>query len=92
MLEYRVPNTVKEVIEVDKENGETLWWDAIMKEMKNERTEFEVWEKCKEDLPIGYQEIKCRMIFDIKLGDNLCRKYRLVAGGHKAAIPASFKY
>ena len=33
----RVPNTVEESILIDKENGDTLWWDAIMKEMKNVR-------------------------------------------------------
>ena len=41
-----------------------------MKEMKNVGPAFEFWEKRKEDLPIGYHETKCRMIFDIKLGDN----------------------
>ena len=51
----RVPNTVEEAILIDKENGYTLWWDAIMKEMKNVRPAFEVFEKRKEDIPIGYQ-------------------------------------
>ena len=90
--EIRVPNTVKEEIEIDKENGDTLWWDAIMKEMKNVRPAFEVWEKHKEDLPIRYQEIKCRMIFNIKLGENLRRKARLVGNRHKAATTASIAY
>ena len=27
----RVPNTVKGTIQIDRENGNTLWWDAIMK-------------------------------------------------------------
>eukprot|EP00980_Cylindrotheca_fusiformis_P014111 scaffold3713_cov74-Cylindrotheca_fusiformis.AAC.1 len=31
----RVPKSVQEAIEIDRENGNTLWWDAIMKEMKN---------------------------------------------------------
>ena len=34
----RVPNTVKEAIEIDKDSGDTLWWDTIMKEMKNSTT------------------------------------------------------
>ena len=29
----RVPNTVEEDILIDKDNGDTLWWDAIMTEM-----------------------------------------------------------
>ena len=26
-----IPHTVKEALDIDKENGETLWWDAILK-------------------------------------------------------------
>ena len=26
----RIPHTVKEVLYIEKENGETLWWDAIL--------------------------------------------------------------
>ena len=50
-----VPKTVEETILIDKEIGYTLWWDAIMKERKNVRPAFEVFEKRKEDIPIGYQ-------------------------------------
>ena len=88
----RIPNTVKEAIDIDKDNGDTLWWEAIIKEMKNVRTGFEVWEKRKEGLPIGYQEIKFHMISDINLGENFRRKARLVGGGHKTATLASITY
>ena len=63
-----------------------------MQEMKKVRPEFEVWEKRKEDLPIGYQEIKCHMIFDIKLGDKFRRKARLVGGGHTTTETVSITY
>ena len=33
----RVTKTVKESVEIDQKNGKTLWWDDIMKEMKNAR-------------------------------------------------------
>ena len=29
-----IPHTVKEVIEIDKEDRHTLWWDYILQEMK----------------------------------------------------------
>ena len=87
-----MPNTVEEAILIDKENGNTLWWDAIMKEMKNVRPAFEVFEKRKGDIRIGYQHIKCRMIFDVKLGENFRRKARLVGGGHTTTAPASITY
>ena len=35
-----IPHTVKEAIETDKKNGDTLWWDAILQEMKNVRPAF----------------------------------------------------
>ena len=32
------------------------------------------------------------MIFDIKLGENFCRKARLVGGGHTPTAPESITY
>ena len=88
----RVPRTVEEAIQIDTVNGNTFWWDAIMKEMKNVRPAFEVFEGPKEDIPIGYQQVKCKMIFDVKLGENFRRKARLVGGGHTTRTPASITY
>ena len=34
--------TVKESANIDQENGDTLWWDVIMQEMKNVQPAFEV--------------------------------------------------
>ncbi|KAI2511667.1 Reverse transcriptase (RNA-dependent DNA polymerase) [Fragilaria crotonensis] len=85
----RIPKSVKEAREIDAENGNTYWWDAILKEMKNVRPAFEVWEKTKEDLPPGYQQIKCHLIFDVKMGENFRRKARFVAGGHTTEVPES---
>ena len=63
-----------------------------MQEMKKVRSAFEVWEKQKEDLPIGYQEIKFYMNFNIKLGENFRRKARLVEVGKTTTAPASITY
>ena len=38
----RLKKTVKGAIDIDQENGDTLWWDAIIQEMKNIRPVFEV--------------------------------------------------
>ena len=29
----RIPKLVKEALQIDKENGDTKWWDAIVQEM-----------------------------------------------------------
>ena len=42
--ELRIPHTVKEDIEIEKENGDTLRWDAIINEMKNVRPALKVYE------------------------------------------------
>ncbi len=63
-----VPKNVKEALDLDCKNGNTLWADAIAKEMKEVCITFNI-------LPdghsaqIGYQKIPCHMIFDIKMED-----------------------
>jgi hypothetical protein len=37
----KIPKTVEEPRRFDEENGNTFWWDAILKEMKNVRPAFE---------------------------------------------------
>ena len=37
----RIPTSVAEALELDKENGNTFWYDAIMKEMTNVRIAFD---------------------------------------------------
>ena len=88
----RIPKTVQEAIAIDKENGDTLWWDAICKEMANVRPAFEEWEGKESNLPPGYQKIKCHFIFDIKMGENFRRKARLVAYGNETETPAALTY
>ena len=60
--------------------------------MENVRPAFEVFEGDVHQLPSGFQEIKCHMIFDVKIGGNFCRKARLVAGGHTTDAPATLTY
>ena len=86
----RIPKSVEEAKKVDNQNGNTLWWDAICKEMRNVRPAFEVFEGTKDQLPVGYQFMKCHMIFNIKFGENFRRKARLVAGGHMTKPPATY--
>ena len=87
----RIPKSVKEVYEIDKENGNTLWTEAIKKEMANVGIAFSPSEEQNphEFEKLGYQWINCHMIFDVKLGENFCHKVRLVAGCHMTDTPAS---
>jgi Reverse transcriptase (RNA-dependent DNA polymerase) len=82
----RVPTTVEEAIMYDKENGDTQWCDAIMKEMGNVRIAFEPVEKP----PPGYKKVDLILIFDIKM--DFTRKARLVARGDMTDTPPTLTY
>ena len=69
----KIPKNVQEALAFDKENGDTLWWDAICTEMKNILPAFEEWNKPLSDMPIGYQEVRFHLIFDVKMGENFRR-------------------
>ena len=84
-----LPKTVQRALEIDEETGTTFWRDALRKEMKNVATAFEVLEEG-QSLPVGYQQIQCHIVFDIKA--DFTRKCRYVAGGHMTDPPASITY
>jgi hypothetical protein len=88
----KIPKNALEAKAIDLENGDTLWWDAICKEMRNVRPAFEVWDKSVENIPVGYQEVRCHLIFDVKMGENFRRKARFVAGGHTTDVPSVLTY
>jgi hypothetical protein len=87
----RIPKSVQEAIRIDTENGDLLWQNAIRKEMDNVMIAFKMYDGNPKEL-VGYQQIKCHMIFDVKLGENFRRKARYVAGGHLTETPAAVTY
>jgi hypothetical protein len=84
-----LPKTVKRALEIDEETGTTFWRDAIQKEMKTVFPAFEFLDESAVK-PIGYQQIPCHVVFDIKM-DFTC-KARFVAGGHVTEAPSSITY
>jgi hypothetical protein len=85
----RLPKSVAEALQLDKENGNQLWYDAIQKELKNVQIAFKFLEEG-EAAPIGYKKIPCHIIFDVKM--DFTRKARFVAGGHKTDPPTTLTY
>ncbi|KAL7526268.1 LOW QUALITY PROTEIN: hypothetical protein ACHAXR_003858, partial [Thalassiosira sp. AJA248-18] len=83
-----VPKTVNEALALDKKNGNAHY--AIAKEMKDVKVAFNILPDG-EVAPNGYQQIRCHMIFDVKMED-FRRKARLVAGGHTTDVPKVMTY
>ena len=77
-----MPFGVKQAMMLDKENGNTLWFDAIKKELEclNDWKVFRVLAKG-EKAPKGYKQIPYHIVFDVKY-QGLRHRARLVAGGN----------
>ena len=85
-----VPKTVKQALEIDRENGNSLWREAIANEMAAVRVAFKLLDDG-QNPPPGHSYMDCHMIFDIKL-DGFRRKARLVAGGRMVETPPIMTY
>ena len=94
----RVPKYVDEALPIDKENVNTLWYTAIQKEMNDVHVAFEAWEEVSLDDSrhgqnlVGYQEIRCHMIFYIKMDRRLTRKACYVSFSQTTDPPPSITY
>jgi hypothetical protein len=94
----RVPKTVEEALSIDDETGTDFWRKALGKEMTKVKVAWKTADGItpeqartgKEPSLIGFQEIRCHVIFDVKM--DFTRKARFVAGGHTTDTPGSITY
>ena len=85
-----VPKSFAQEYSLDEKNGDTLWADAIAKDMKDMIPAFRKLDN-EEIVPIGYQRENCHIIFDVKMED-FRRKARLVSGGQVTELPATINH
>jgi Reverse transcriptase (RNA-dependent DNA polymerase) len=95
----RMSKTVAEAQAIDEKTGTDFWRKALGKEMNNVKVAWmaadgvspEQAQTGKESSMIGYQEIRCHVIFDVNKMD-FTRKARFVAGGHTTDTPSLITY
>jgi hypothetical protein len=77
----QVPKGIKNAIDLDKKNGNSLWHDAIKTEIK-QLTDYQTFIALDlgEDITKGYQKIPYHIVFDVKY--DLQHKARMVASGN----------
>ena len=85
-----VPKNYTEAIAMDQANGNTLWQDAVKKEMHNVEVAFRFLDEDGVRVPIGFKKITCHLIYDVNF--DLTRKARYVGGGHLTSVPACMTY
>ena len=64
----RVPQTVIEALILDANNGNDLWRDGITKDINAVMIELKLIDEG-DNPPPTYEDIRCHMIFDIKMED-----------------------
>ena len=85
----RIPTPITEAYEIDKENGNTLWRDAIKRKMENVSVAFEIIEDGKRP-SAAHKKVTFHTIYDIKM--DFTRKARLVAEGCRTPNPVASNY
>ena len=86
-----IPRSYKEALKLAKANGNTLWQDAIQKEL-DQIIAYNTF-IARPDLkipPEGYQFVRLHFVFAVK--HDLRRKARLVGGGHMTDAPNEESY
>lgn len=79
-----IPHSVEHAKTLDEANGDTMWQDAIKKEMFNVGIAFELLEEGSKPPP-GWKQSSGHIIFDVKM--DFTRKARWVKHGHKTPDP-----
>ena len=79
-----LPTSVAHAKKLDENNGNTLWMDAINKEMENLKIAFDILEDGAK-VPVGYHKASGHLVFGVRM--TLERKARWVKDDHKTPEP-----
>ena len=85
----KIATSITEAYDIDKENGNTLWIDAIKRKMENVSVAFKLIEDGKEP-SASHKQVPFHKIYDIKM--NFTRKARLVAEGCRTQNQVKIMY
>ena len=84
-----IPRDVEHVHEIDSRNGNTMWRDALKKEMYKVGVAFEILDKGAH-APHGWKQVTRHLVWDVKM--DFTRKARWVLDGHKTPDPIGSTY
>ena len=84
-----IPRDVEHVHEIDSRNGNTMWRDALKKEMYNVGVAFEILDEGAH-APHGWKQATRLLVWDVKM--DFTRKSRWVLNGHKTPDPIGSTY
>ena len=85
-----VPKTIEQALRLDRQNGNTMWFDATNKEMANVGIAFEIQPREVTKAPPGWTKASGHLIFDVKM--DFTRKARWVKDGHRTPDSITSSY
>ena len=85
----KIPRDVEHAHEIDSRNGNTMWRDALKKEMYNVGVAFEILDEGAH-APHGWKQVTRHLVWDVKM--DFTRKARWVLNGHKTLDPIGSTY
>ena len=85
----KIPRDVEHVHEIDARDGNTLWRDALKKEMYNVGVAFEILDEVVH-APHGWKQVTGHLVWDVKM--DFTRKATWVLDGHKTLDPIGSTY
>jgi hypothetical protein len=94
----KLPHSVEEALEIDRQTGTDHWQRALNKEMSKVKVAWNARDDITpNDIQSGkvknmtrFQEIGCHIVFDIKM--DFTRKARFCTGGHTTNTPSAMTY
>jgi hypothetical protein len=84
-----VPSSLEHSIQLDRENGNSLWKDGLSLKMTNVGVAFEVLEPI-QPVPPGWHKVTGLLVWDVRM--DFTRKARWVLDGHKTPDPIGSTY
>ena len=84
-----MPKSSKQEIEIHKVNGDTVWWQAALEKTNNMIISFKLYGGNVEDIPTDDLEMGYHIIFYVKMGYNVRRKYQIEIGGRNTPTLSS---
>ena len=84
-----ISRDVEHAHEIDARNGNTMWRDALKKEMYNVGVAFEILDEGAH-APHGWKQVTRHLVWDVKM--DFTRKARWVLDGHKTPDPIGSTY
>ena len=85
----KIPRDVEHAHEIDLRNGNTMWRDALKKEMYSVGVAFEILDEGSH-APHGWKQVTGHLVWDVKM--DFTRKARWVLDGHKTPDPIGSTY